>query len=304
MLVVAFRYTLPVTPEPSSPHADIPSLPGDRMESLGAREWLMVTGAGMVEIFLVGAGTISRAAVGCVLEKQGVLPDAEKANVSEAVGPEAAGQFLRLATGLEMDAQGRPLLETFHRAYHRAVEAGHIGPYLQRLFQRGVWLHEKARQETDYFAYATRTEAVVRELIGKILGASHRLNVVIVGEATPLSALVQELLQAGGRRFSLVNISENLPADLAVPWGAVFETLREMPELPVTSDVLILFPSSRLEVNPEMIQRRMHRDGHRPLLVFDFGNHLGDLKRLKKLPNLYVYTRRDIEQVIQANRAE
>ncbi|RMI17487.1 MAG: sigma-54-dependent Fis family transcriptional regulator, partial [Calditrichaeota bacterium] len=32
--------------------------------------------------------------------------------------------------------------------------------------------------------------------------------------------------------------------------------------------------------------------------------HLGDLKRLKKLPNLYVYTRRDIEQVIQANRAE
>ncbi|MHC4149247.1 MAG: hypothetical protein ACYSR5_07170, partial [Planctomycetota bacterium] len=148
---------------------------------LGINEWLFLDYEDSYELFIECDEPQPAGKIWELLQKHTNLASTRLVEKSVLNGQEAILRFLRIATGIAGAKSAVNLLENLHGAYLKAAENGHVGPILRRLFQMGIWLHEKARQETQFFRFAVDTESVFRELADKILEPLSRSITYIVG---------------------------------------------------------------------------------------------------------------------------
>ncbi len=218
-----------------------------------------------------------------------------------ALGRDAIFRFLKISTGVAGSSGGEQRLEIMQDAYIRAREHNHIGPIIHRLFQRGIWLYEKARQETPFFDYAVEPETVVRELVKKILAPARHPLVHVIGTAPLLPRLIDELKQAGCLSFHFSGSEEEIHRNaISREEGAVFA----LSENPSQTDVLLLFPTNQSHLYDDIIEKSVKKRGNFPLLVIDFNDGKVNLAKWKKRNNLFIYTHKEIDQLIQQNRRD
>ncbi|NIR51148.1 MAG: hypothetical protein GWN44_08610, partial [Calditrichae bacterium] len=219
-------------------------------------------------------------------------------------GRKAVHRFLQIATGTGSDKEGKKLLELLHETYTKATEQEQIGPYLHRLFQRGVWLYEKVRQETQYFHYPVEVETVFRELAGKILGALEHANVYFIGNDPTLKRVLDALQQAGCRKIFMLGNNSTWDKSITQKIAGSIPFSANTPSLPSDADILLIYSSANKNITEKAVAKRMNQRSQSPLVVLDWMNGSFDYTRLKKIDNLYIYTSKDIEHVIEFNRGE
>ncbi|MEZ4765651.1 MAG: hypothetical protein R3C26_21440 [Calditrichia bacterium] len=172
---------------------------------------LMLRHAEGCEVFLVSDAVPDEHKLRIALRERKLLPENDVGPGIVQTSREAIGRFLEIAVGACGTVNGVRLMEMLQREYSRMQEMGAVGSVLNWLFQRGIWLHEKVRQETTFFRFAVEPAAVIDELAQKILGSQSRSRLVVIGNSVPQMHIVDELYRQGYRQITFLGGVGELP---------------------------------------------------------------------------------------------
>ena len=274
------------------------------LKNRGDDEWLFLRYRGGCEFFLSSDDLKSGVNFLSTMISKDLLPEKNTIKVDRLSGRDAVARVLNIAVGAAGSSDGRQLLELLQEAYVKAGERGHVGPVFHRLFQRGIWLHEKARQETDFFKFAVSPETVIVELAGKILGSISKAGIHSIGLHPLAGAIMKEFHQNGCRKFVFWGEPEVSQKPVVMQLGAAIRPLDKADELLEEADILIICPSETAPFSSASIQNAVKRRKKKPLLLFDYSGKLIADKKLKKINNLYLYGAEEIEKVIGFYKTE
>ncbi|MDQ7052470.1 MAG: sigma 54-interacting transcriptional regulator [candidate division KSB1 bacterium] len=236
------------------------------------------------------------------LNQAGLLAG-KKCDYQEAAGAEALELFLQLATGISQGQAEPRLIQYLREVYIQAGECGNIGPVFHRLFQRGIWLHEKARMETDFFRFSIHPHEAFAELAQKIFGDLGNVHVqMIEAPAQGLHDWLDALYHKGCRKFTLLTHEPNriMPAKYATQ----VLSIERNPILSSNVDILLIFDEQAVTLERRAITRRMSSRQNFPLLIFDATGRVTDANGIDRIYNVFVYQVHDLQRIAQKNREE
>ena len=113
-------------------------------------------------------------------------------------GEQCARHLFRVAAGLDSMVIGETdILGQVKRAYATAREAGSVGPYLHRLFQRAFRVAKHVRSRTEITKGAVSVGSVAVDLAAKIFGDLRARKVLILGAGETSERTVRSLSSRG-----------------------------------------------------------------------------------------------------------
>ncbi len=217
-------------------------------------------------------------------------------------GIEALQLFLEIATGIYQQHAEPRLIPYLREVYIQAGECGYIGPVFHRLFQRGIWLHEKARMETDFFRFSIHPHEAFAELAQKIFGDLGSVNVQLIdAPQQDWEPWVNALYHKGCRRFTLLTRETERTA--AGKYDVQVLSMDRNPILSSNVDILLISEGASATLEKRTITRRMSSRQNFPLLIYDGGAATGS-DDIDRIYNVFVYHFHDLEAIAQKNREE
>lgn len=297
-----FVYTFSTT-EPIGSASALASSPSSQlvhlMRDLRADELLLIPYERRLELFLVLKDGPAVDLVQQKLEGTGLLSPKVAVSTEFLSGREAVRYFFGMAIGIAANGGDRNHLERMRQQFAQAVELELIGPIMNKLSQRSIWLHEKARMDTDYFRYAVREESVLSELAGKIFGSLRELQVFVTGIDSSTAAFLDELRKDGCQRFVFLQDGNRRDPLLDSFQG----TLRRLSDFPDPEcDILLVFdPDFMEQVASRGAAWLLNKRNKEPLLLFDATS---SSRELQSQNNMYVYARDDLGAIVRHNRSQ
>ena len=270
---------------------------------LRAQELLFLCYNGYCELFVIPEKLPDESKVRDILQSHQLLPETHPVDCHLLTGQDAVTRFLHISVGAAGSHGGVKLMELLYSEFNRISGLELSGPVLNHLFQRGIWLHEKVRQETRFFQFAIAPAAVIDELSKKILGKQKRFHLAVIGHSPSLSHLVEEMYQLGYRRMTFMGNKTEIDRDAVLTYEGAIRISTGLAVLPDDVDLLLVFPSATHKLSDALLKKRMkQRSG--ALLVFDFGGNILNIRKLNRIADLYIYSGTDIEKVIRYNEAQ
>jgi two-component system, NtrC family, response regulator AtoC len=220
--------------------------------------------------------------------------------ITELNEQQAVSCFLQLANGL--NNQNRlEQVQSFSENFNRARKEALIGPVLQRLFQRSIWLHEKIRISTSYFKYATEPARIFCELAEKIYGSIAPLKVQINGFDPVVESYLQILYQFGCRKFVFNGNADDLKKlSASLSFSSLISKGNDNPV--VDADILLSCASGPLKTDEQQLSQKMARMGNAPFLILNIDSSEDLQIAAQKLFNVYCYNIADLQHIIEKNK--
>ncbi|MEL6821344.1 MAG: sigma 54-interacting transcriptional regulator, partial [Calditrichota bacterium] len=216
---------------------------------------------------------------------------------SEVLQNESAVEnFLGFVTGSINEKSGLANLEALQESYQKAMSNEQTGPVLHYLFQRGILLYEKIRQEIDFFQLAVDTESAIVELSRKVISLGNRSKIAAIGMNEALLAILKHFKKQGIGQYQVFfnqNTSLELPPFLKI---TAFDSFPQ--DNPY--DVILIAPSDKDKISDEQLTS-WARSRNKPLLVFDISKTNRHMRSLRRYGMLYFYSEKDIAAVINSN---
>ncbi|MGZ8457693.1 MAG: glutamyl-tRNA reductase [Gemmatirosa sp.] len=188
-------------------------------------------------------------------------------------GAAAVRHLLLVAAGVESQVLGDgQLLGQLRDAYRRAVEAGHAGSVLGRLFERALHVGKRVRGETALSSgrYSVGSEAASLAL--RRFGSLDRARVVVVGCGRTGTRVARQLAKLGARDLVLINRSPAAAETLAAQVGGRVAAIETLHVEVAMADVAIVVTGAEtpiLRADPLVVARRHCATTACPLLVID-----------------------------------
>ncbi len=270
---------------------------------LKAQELLFLCYSGYCELFVVPEKLSDESQVRNILQRHQLLPGGLPVDCHLLTGQDAVTRFLHISVGAAGSHGGVKLMELLYNEFNRVSELKLSGPVLSRLFQRGIWLHEKVRQETRYFQFAVSPAAVIDELSQKILGKRKKFHIAVIGHSPALFHLIEEIYQLGYRRMTFIGNQTEIDRDAVLKYESVVRISTGLTGLPDDVDLVLAFPSETHKLSDALLKKRMRQQSG-ALLVFDFGGNYLNIRKLNRIADLYIYSGTDIEKVIRYNEGQ
>ena len=219
-------------------------------------------------------------------------------------GLKAASYFIRSAIGWLPDGQSHSHHGTeFRKALIFFREKGFVGIFLNRLYQRMLWLLEKIRIETDFFDHSMSVAPVTIELAGKIFGGLQKRNVLIIGANTEATSTAQALSDAGMNRiYCIAKKKQNEKQFLKVVPDTTIVSCEKNIFAAIAVDLILVFEDfCPAAIEKKNVQQLMTKHNHSPMMVIDLTANVSGSRQLKKMYNLFLFDRQDLNRIIQQN---
>ena len=218
-------------------------------------------------------------------------------------GPDAVALFLQKAIGLDTSMVVTENVESFRSHYEVARAAGLTGPYLSKLFQRGLWLAEKARMDMHGKRSSINADSVVLDLAEKIFGDLSQHTCLLAVSDSECESLARALVKKNIGQLLFLE-KNGVAAKLAENFQGRVVTSGQLDSILPTVDILCLFDAElATRVAGLKLARVMNRRKNAPQLwvsLFDNGAPSGPLD-LSRFYNVYAYQRSDLEKVVLSN---
>jgi glutamyl-tRNA reductase len=225
-----------------------------------------------------------------------------------ADGRNALRQFFRLAIG--MDANGELAFsgEDFRRAFEISRGVNLVGPKLNKLFQRGLWLAEKVRIQLNVQKNAITPESVLVEIAQKMFGDLKDHKALIAANGYSFESLARKLEEKNIGEMLFVDIERQHSQKLD-RFGVAKIKSEQLSQVLPSIDLLLMFSKDFERVfEHHQISKMMSRRNNRPLL---FVSYLDDSQpdpfeklSLSDVYNIYYYNKRDLEKIVAGNLKE
>ncbi|HSR08892.1 MAG TPA: glutamyl-tRNA reductase, partial [Bryobacteraceae bacterium] len=184
----------------------------------------------------------------------------------------AAGHLFRVTAGIESQLLGDTQIVTQVKQAHRlAVEAGTLGPWLDRTVTESLRAAKRARRETEIGKGAASVGAAVLRSVRHAFADLSQVGVMVLGGGEAGRDIAHHLSKVPLASLTFAARNQEQAASMAREFHGVAANWGEVHNRLPAVDVLIAATSARLAILDEAPLRCVTQNRSRSLLIVDAG---------------------------------
>ncbi|HLP06555.1 MAG TPA: glutamyl-tRNA reductase [Opitutaceae bacterium] len=288
------------------------ALPPDRAAALAAAlrgdpalaELCLLNTCNRVELYAVTSRLDAAAALAETFCRiQAIEPALLAAHALELRGADAVGHLFAVAAGLDSQMVGEAeILGQVKDAFAAAQSAGHLGPVLNRVFQKAFQAAKLIRSETAIGEGQVSVATVAVALAEKIFGRLRDSRVLIVGAGDIAEKTAKALRSRDAGALTFTNRTAVKAEELAREFSGAALPFAELGAGLPRFDIVV---SSTAAPDPiitlPMVYAAMHARASRPLFLIDLALPRDIEPGAAELPNVFLYNLDDLARLAAEN---
>jgi glutamyl-tRNA reductase len=218
---------------------------------------------------------------------------------------EAVRHLFRVAAGLDSLILGEPqILGQVKTAWQAARDASSVNGMLDRLFQQTFSVAKRVRTDTRIGAHPVSVAFAAVRMAQRLFSELNRATVMLIGAGDTIELSARHLSDAKVKRLLIANRTLEHAQTLASQHGGVALPLHDIDRHLFEADIVISATASREPIlSKAMIQSALKARKYKPMFLLDLAVPRDIAANVAELPDVYLYTVDDLEQVIEDNRA-
>lgn len=215
----------------------------------------------------------------------------------------AVAHLLRVASGLNSLILGEPqILGQVKSSWQTADEAGSVGKILGRLFQHCFTTAKQVRTDTAIGDSPVSVAFAAVSLSKQIFSTLSKQTALLIGAGETIELTARHLTQQGISRIIVANRTVSRAHELAEQFGGYAIGLTEIPAHLPEADIVISSTASPVPVlGKGTVESALKQRRHRPMFMVDIAVPRDIETEVKELPDVYLYTVDDLQEVIHEN---
>lgn len=237
--------------------------------------------------------------------QHGLSVDTLKTYLYQHNDAEAVRHLFRVAAGLDSLILGEPqILGQVKTAWQAARDASTVNGMLDRLFQQTFSVAKRVRTDTRIGAHPVSVAFAAVRMAQRLFSELDRAAVMLIGAGDTIELSARHLSDAKVKRLLIANRTLEHAQTLASQHGGVALPLNDIDRHLFEADIVISATASREPIlNKAMVQAALKARKHKPMFLLDLAVPRDIAADVAELPDVYLYTVDDLEQVIEDNRA-
>lgn len=218
---------------------------------------------------------------------------------------QAIRHLFRVASGLDSLILGEPqILGQVKTAWQAARDARSVHGRLDRLFQQTFSVAKRVRTDTRIGAHPVSVAYAAVRMAQRLFTELDRAAVMLIGAGDTIELSARHLSDAKVKRLLIANRTLEHAQTLATQHGGVALPLHEIERHLFEADIVISATASREPILSKiMLQNALKQRKHKPMFLLDLAVPRDIASDVADLPDVYLYTVDDLDQVIEDNRA-
>lgn len=271
----------------------------------GVEEAAVLSTCNRTEVYAQVAEGREGAVAEWLARHHGLAPEALGDYLYEHRDEDAVRHLFRVATGLDSLVLGEPqILGQVKEAWQAARSQQRLRTPLDRLFQQSFQVAKRVRTDTRIGAHPVSVAYAAVRLARQVFSELDRATVLLVGAGDTIELAARHLVDAKAKRLLVANRTLEHAQTLASRHGGYALPLSELERHLPEADIVITATASREPVlRRAAVQSALKARKHRPIFMLDLAVPRDIEASVAELPDVYLYTVDDLEQVIEENRA-
>lgn len=217
---------------------------------------------------------------------------------------EAVKHIMRVATGLNSLVLGEPqILGQLKDAYNLAAKSNTINHNLDKLFQHVFRTAKQVRTDTEIGSSAVSVAFAAVSLAKQFYGDMPSQTAVLVGAGETIELVARHLKEAKVGRIIIANRTLDRAQALAETVDGFAIELTDIAAHLHEADIVIASTGSPdTIILPEMIESALKKRKNSPMFMVDIAVPRDIDANISKIPNTYLYSVDDLQDIIASNR--
>ena len=218
----------------------------------------------------------------------------------------AVRHLMRVASGLDSMVLGEPqILGQLKSAYAVAQEARTVGPELGRLFQHTFSAAKQIRTDTGIGTNPVSVAFAAVKLAKHIFSDLKKTTALLIGAGETIELVARHLHEQGVRNMVVANRTLSRANALAEEFNARAVVLGDIPLVLPHADIVISSTASPLPIlGKGAVEHALRQRRHKPMFMMDIAVPRDIEEEVAELPDGYLYTVDDLQQVVDENRRQ
>ncbi len=218
-------------------------------------------------------------------------------------GAPAARHLFRVASGLDSMVLGEPqILGQVKEAFETARNAGAVGRILHRVYQQAFTVAKRVRTDTAIGSHPVSVAYAATSLARQIFGNLSRSTALVIGAGETSELVIRHLRGNGLGELIIANRTLDRAQRLARQYDGRAIGLSSLPAHLHDADILISSTNAELPiVGKGMVERAIRSRKRKPVFMLDLAVPRDIEQDVAALPDVYLYTVDDLQQVIEEN---
>ncbi len=215
----------------------------------------------------------------------------------------AVRHALRVASGLDSLVLGEPqILGQMKAAYTIARKVGTVGTLLDRLFQHTFSVAKQVRTDTAIGSSPVSVAFAAVSLARQIFTSLEGRTALLIGAGETIELTARHLHEQRIGRMIIANRTVERAHLLAAEFNGYAIALGEIPGHLAEADIVISSTASPLPIlGKGTVERALKARRHKPVFMVDIAVPRDIESEVGQLPDVYLYTVDDLQEVIQEN---
>jgi len=279
----------------------------ERLKEAGVEQCLVVSTCDRVEVHVVDHNPDQAVSiVQTLLAKRAELDASEiESQLYIYKNEEAVRHIFRVTSSLDSLMVGEPQVVGQVKDAHRfGVEAGSVGPELERIFQAAYGTAKRVRSETAVGERPVSIASVAVQIAKELHGDLSRCKGLLIGAGDMGELTAQSLIETGLKNFTATHPFEGRAKMIARNLSCHAESFDQRDRLACEADIIVTSMNKRSRVvSKSMVEQALKVRKNKPIFLIDTGIP-GDVDPdVNNVDGAFLYDLHDLEQVAMQGRA-
>jgi len=238
-----------------------------------------------------------------LLRQKGLLIEDFEDNMYSYSDSSVVRHALNVACGLDSMVIGESqILGQFKDAFNEANDAGTIGKNLNRLFQYAFSTAKEVRTDTKIGTNSLSIANVAVSLTDQFYDDLSDKNALLIGAGETISIAAKNLRKKNINKLYIANRTLENAKSIAEEVSGRAISLKDIPEKLKNSDIVISAITANVPlIGKGAIETCLKHRKHKPIYMVDLGVPRNIESEVKELPDIFLYTLDNIQDLIKKN---
>ena len=216
---------------------------------------------------------------------------------------QAITHMMRVASGLDSLILGEPqIFGQIKSAYSVGREAGTVSTFLNQAFQQAFSAAKRVRSETAIGKNPVSVAYASVNLAAQIFTNLKDAHALLIGAGETIDLVAKHLCDQQIGKITVANRTLSRAQELAEVYSADAILLADIPDFLPHADIIISSTASQLAIlGKGAVESALKKRKFKPFFMVDIAVPRDIEAEVEELPDVYLYTVDDLEEVVQDN---
>ena len=216
---------------------------------------------------------------------------------------QAITHMMRVASGLDSLVLGEPqIFGQIKSAYSVGREAGTVSTFLNQAFQLAFSAAKRVRSETAIGKNPVSVAYASVNLAAQIFTNLKDAHALLIGAGETIDLVAKHLRDQQIGKITVANRTLSRAQELAEVYSADAILLADIPDFLPHADIVISTTASQLPIlGKGAVESALKKRKFKPFFMVDIAVPRDIEAEVEELPDVYLYTVDDLEEVVQDN---